>query len=181
MQTDVGGFFIHDGNSELQAHRIEKEVDDKKKKKSKPKKPKKPKDDVDHSKMDVSTEANVHAFSFTTDSAKKDHSPSKQEKLALDYDFPVALKTFFSNLHSKANSSKWIFTNLKSDIYLLIVLENDNKQNFTKIPPELDDDLLSIQRITCLQVEVKDRKNVYDELSKILGITSKSIRVNFFS
>ncbi len=106
MQTDVGGFFIHDGNSELQAHRIEKEVDDKKKKKSKPKKAKKPKDDTDHSKMDVHSESNINPASFMTESSKKDHSPSKQDKSTADYDFPVALKTFLSNLQSKVTSSK---------------------------------------------------------------------------
>jgi hypothetical protein len=60
------------------------------------------------------------------------------------------------------------------------VLEKEKKTTLSKIPNELMEDLLKFHRICFLSVELKDRKHVLEELSKIVGISAKTIRVNFF-
>jgi hypothetical protein len=110
MQTDVGGFFIHDGNAEVRVKRIEKEPEKKKKKTKKTKKVEKSKehDFLSKSNMDVDSDMNS-----ALPQPKNDLSPSKVER-PVDFEFPPALKAAFNNLESKAKTS-----NLSAFIFYL--------------------------------------------------------------
>jgi rare lipoprotein A (peptidoglycan hydrolase) len=103
MQTDVGGFFIHDGTAEVRVKRIEKEPDNsKKKKKKRTKKHEKVRENDDVAEIESDVVSNSHQAS------KNDHSPSKIEK-ASTFEFSPALKVVFDHLESKAKSSNSIF------------------------------------------------------------------------